>query len=343
MYAELFGESIQEYNDRQSRSDRKKSVQSYFDEVKADERGKARMKKIKVDGKSKPVRDERSRKGKKTSYEVVVSIQGFPPEVAKAVARLYDETFEERNPNFRKVRADWHEDESGEPHLHEAYIPYATGFKQGLSVQQSQNKALKAMGLSSMQEWHDRENEYIQRTAEMEYARYCARNAKFQDDVEWQHPYAGKDVGTMDTVQYAELQEKRKAFEAEKERTEQDLWKRRVDLIEKEDALTHSEAQIAEKLKRVDRTLREAENALKTAQNASEGALGVTMESWMRTHYATNPATGRKESHYDIISKAALADRNKVLSKGWTAVDKVRFEAEHMKRGIQQSDDLEYN
>lgn len=141
----------------------------------------------------------------------------------------------------------------------------------------------------------------------------------------------------------AKLKEDQKAFERRCAEREAELARRTRDVWNREQAVTRSEAHTDAKLNEAKKILNEAKAALKTAQNASEGALDVTMESWMRTHYATNPANGRKESHYDIIFKAAHADRNKALSKGWTAVDELQSKADYMKqRDAQQSDDQQY-
>lgn len=154
----------------------------------------------------------------------------------------------------------------------------------------------------------------------------------------------------------AKLKEDQEAFERRCAQKEVELSKREAavrggearlakrihDVDAREHALTRSEAQIDAKLSRVDRTLCEAENALKTAQSASEGALDVTMESWMRTHSAMNPVTHRKESHYDIISRAVRADRNKALSKGFTAVDRVKMQYDQMMQSNEGRDDWQF-
>ena len=175
-YAEVFGPSLNAYNEKQKRKDRKMTLDDYYNSVKSDTRGRQKTKR--VDGKK--VIDNSVAKGKKTSYEVVFSFgntQGLlddngkviydesgkkvkpfaiPDEVNKQACKMYYKEFELRNPNFHVVRCDWHADEFyenglgnkeyGTPHAHLAYIPVANGYKTGLAEQVSMGKALAQMG-----------------------------------------------------------------------------------------------------------------------------------------------------------------------------------------------------
>lgn len=133
-YAETFGPVLEEYNARQKNWSRRMTVDDYMAKVEKDTRGKAPTV---INTEGKRVIDPNQKKGKKTSYEIDVSIgnvtckktdengkvlidenglevghpQAVPEEVNKAVLRRYYETFSERNPHLKMVRCDYHEDE----------------------------------------------------------------------------------------------------------------------------------------------------------------------------------------------------------------------------------------
>lgn len=125
-YDELFGEALAAYNAKQRRSDRK--IASYYDHVKG------------------------LKTGEKLFYEDVVqwgSKDDFTNEKTRQTAKKclieYVNGFEERNPNLKLIGAYVHMDEAS-PHLHLDYIPFAHGYKRGLSVRNSLDKAMKEMG-----------------------------------------------------------------------------------------------------------------------------------------------------------------------------------------------------
>lgn len=126
-YDEIFGQAVEEYNDRQSRKDRK--IDCYYDKIKHDKR-------------------------KHPVYECIVQIgdcndTGNNAELEKQALIRYAETWTKRNPNLHLVGAYIHCDEpDGTVHLHCDYIPVAKCTR-GMSVQNSLDKALKQQGLQS--------------------------------------------------------------------------------------------------------------------------------------------------------------------------------------------------
>lgn len=125
-YDELFGEALAAYNAKQRRADRK--IASYYDHVKG------------------------LKTGEKLFYEDVVqwgSKDDFTDEKTRQTAKKclieYVKGFQERNPNLKLIGAYIHMDEAS-PHLHLDYIPFAHGYKRGLSVRNSLDKAMKEMG-----------------------------------------------------------------------------------------------------------------------------------------------------------------------------------------------------
>ena len=150
-YREIFGEALQQYNDKQKRSDRK--ITDYLDHI------------------------SKSKNGEKIFYEDIVQwgsrsdFQDNPAlrQTAKQALTVYAENFEKRNPNLKLIGAYLHMDEAS-PHLHLDYIPIAHGYKTGLSVRNSLAKAMREMGYQPEKEsrknnstklWKENERAYF--------------------------------------------------------------------------------------------------------------------------------------------------------------------------------------
>lgn len=127
-YNEIFGQAVEDYNNRQSRKDRK--INCYYDKIKYDKR-------------------------KHPVYECIVQIgdcndTGNNAELEKQALIRYAETWTKRNPNLHLVGAYIHCDEhDGTVHLHCDYIPVAECTR-GMSIQNSLDKALRQQGLQSL-------------------------------------------------------------------------------------------------------------------------------------------------------------------------------------------------
>ena len=156
-YDECFGEAVREYNEKQTRKDRKKD--DYMSDIK------------------------NSGNGEKLFYENLVQVgkmsdtgvldeNGNLSEEAKAAMEVLDEyarTFQERNPNLHVFNSVLHMDEAT-PHLHIDYIPVAHGYKTGLSTRNSLTKAYQEMGIEHANSrrdnetvhWQIRERAYIE-------------------------------------------------------------------------------------------------------------------------------------------------------------------------------------
>ena len=153
-YKRLFGKSVEDYNVKQKRSDRK--IKSYYKNV--------------CDNKSKhPV------------YEMIVGIYikdddgsiDNISEMKKEILRKFVDNWKERNPNLEIIGAYLHDDEEGGMHVHIDYIPVAYGYKRGLEVQTALNKALEQQGFvyenakaTPQIKWQHRENAYLTQLCE---------------------------------------------------------------------------------------------------------------------------------------------------------------------------------
>lgn len=150
-YQEIFGEALQEYNQKQKRSDRK--IEDYYEHI------------------------SKSKNGEKIFYEDVIQwgkkedFQNNPElrETAKECLKEYAESFEKRNPNLKLIGAYIHMDEAS-PHLHIDYVPVAHGYSRGLKTRNSLDKAMKEMGFQPEKEsrknnatklWKENEREYF--------------------------------------------------------------------------------------------------------------------------------------------------------------------------------------
>ena len=126
-YDKIFGQAVQDYNDQQTRKDRR--IDCYYDKIKHDKR-------------------------KHPVYECIVQIgdkddTGNSAELEKQALIIFAQTWKERNPNLYLIGAYIHCDEpDGTVHLHCDYIPVAECSK-GMSVQNSLDKALRQQGLKS--------------------------------------------------------------------------------------------------------------------------------------------------------------------------------------------------
>ena len=126
VYHTLFDKALENYNARQTRTDRK--IDDYYDKI-------------------------RTSKQEKLFHEVIVQIGNKDDtnctdmESLNAMLALgdYMEEFQKRNPNLRVFNAVLHLDEET-PHLHIDFVPFSTGNKRGLETKVSLKGALKAQG-----------------------------------------------------------------------------------------------------------------------------------------------------------------------------------------------------
>ena len=237
-YASIFGNAIDDYNSKQKRKDRMLTVDSYIQSVEDDTRGNPKTKRIN----GKRVADKDAHQGKRTSYEITAKVgnttsengmrnEKLPRELQLAIMRKYCETFQDNNPNFRVINMDIHGDEGfynrdgewvyGGIHPHIEFIPVATGFKQGLSVQNSMNKAMKEMGFEGSDcyhQWATKEQKRLEEITQQEYRRYCLQHMDFAVKngfkLEIYHPVAERTrQGGLSKEAYVREQKNQEDFE----------------------------------------------------------------------------------------------------------------------------------
>lgn len=147
-YERLFGESVRNYNNKQTRADRK--INSYYNTICKDK-------------KKHPV------------YEMIIGVYGksengspiCSAEQGKAIMQKFVEDWSRRNPNLELIGAYYHADEDGEPHVHLDYVPVAHGYTRGMETQTGLVKALGEQGFekngkaTAQIQWEKRENDYL--------------------------------------------------------------------------------------------------------------------------------------------------------------------------------------
>ena len=138
-YDFLFRKSLEKYNSKQKRNDRKIKI-SYFE---------------RLFNRSPCNTVIESANGQKSFYEDVVQIgtkddtgiDSADAKIAKVCLDEYMKGFQERNPNFYVFNAVLHMDEAT-PHLHIDYIPYGH-YTRGIPVQNGIAQALAEMGFGN--------------------------------------------------------------------------------------------------------------------------------------------------------------------------------------------------
>lgn len=148
-YRALFGAAQDAYNQRQLAAGRpERCIKSYYSEI------------IK-DAKKHPV------------YEMIVTVgskDSHPDQdLTKEILREFVDKWPSRNGSLELIGAYYHADEEGVAHVHVDYVPVATGYKNGLEVQNGLGKALNAIGFESVSakntaqiQWEHRENRYLE-------------------------------------------------------------------------------------------------------------------------------------------------------------------------------------
>ena len=272
-YDQLFKESTERYNAKQTRNDRK--INDYYEHLF----GCKPCNTIKVNALDQ-----------KSFYEVLVQVgkkedTGIgtdDAQVAADILKEYMENFQKRNPNFYVFNAVLHMDEAT-PHLHFDYIPFGH-YKRGQDTQNGISQALKEMGYGS--------GEYViarWRAAEIEVLNKICR----EHGIEPLPPE--KSRGTLEVEEYKEqrrqadaLAEQNAQIEAQIAvkkavlsttetqleeqqkllgKTQEQVREATADLIEQEHKLENSEAELSEVKEKVSKAQQEYEKQKQKSQS----------------------------------------------------------------------------
>lgn len=122
LYEREFGQALENYNAKQTRSDRK--INDYFKHIQASKKTATQQEMIIQVGDREDFFNEENR------------------EIASDVLEEWFNDFEERNPNLKVYNAVIHNDEAS-PHLHINYVPVASDYKRSLEKQVAFDRAIK--------------------------------------------------------------------------------------------------------------------------------------------------------------------------------------------------------
>ena len=229
VYEELFGEALEKYNAKQTRSDRK--IKNYYEKI-------------------------RTSKQEKPFTELVMQIGNHEDTNAQSefgakAAEILDEymkSFQERNPHLRVFSAYMHMDEST-PHLHIDFVPFTTGSKRGLETRVSLKSALAQQGITGGTKY------------ETEWSVFTRREKEQLAEIMERHGIGWKQLDTheehlsvldykkkMRTQEVEELSTELKALQESKESVEEDI----ADARERYDALTDALGTMKNTVERVE-------------------------------------------------------------------------------------------
>ena len=229
VYEELFGEALEKYNAKQTRSDRK--IKNYYEKI-------------------------RTSKQEKPFTELVMQIGNHEDtnaqrEFGAKAAEILDEYmkgFQERNPHLRVFSAYMHMDEST-PHLHIDFVPFTTGSKRGLETRVSLKSALAQQGITGGTKY------------ETEWSVFTRREKEQLAEIMERHGIGWKQLDTheehlsvldykkkMRTQEVEELSTELEALQESKESVEEDI----ADARERYDALTDALGTMKNTVERVE-------------------------------------------------------------------------------------------
>ena len=182
-YKDIFGEALEEYNQRQKRADRK--IPDYYEHISKSKNGE------------KLFYEDVLQWGTKDDFKFNFELQNR----AKEVLIEYASTFEQRNPNLKLVGAYIHMDEAS-PHLHLDYVPVAHGYSRGLKVRNSLDKAMKEMGYVPENESRKNNATKLWKEHEREYFADLCRSRGMEVEAE------RKSRGSLSVAEYKEVKDK---------------------------------------------------------------------------------------------------------------------------------------
>lgn len=148
VYKEVFQDAVDDYNQKQKRSDRK--IKNYFSKVKKSKNLDVQKEFIIQAGKmgqqldSDPVENER---------------------LQKQVLETYLDNFQKTYPQLHVYSAVIHVDEKS-PHLHMAVVPEASGYKRGVSKQPSFSKAVGIKNIDDFRQFCEANRNLLKQSVE---------------------------------------------------------------------------------------------------------------------------------------------------------------------------------
>lgn len=316
-YERIFGQAVKDYNEKQTRADRK--IENYYNKI-------------------------HESKQQHTVYEMIVQVGSrknpISPEESREIIKEYYDSWNDRNPNLELIGAYYHADEKGEPHLHADYIPVAS-YEKGLAVRTGLNKALEAQGfekrgkITPQIQWERSENDYLERLCRDRGHTVEHPERDKSPDAKREHEETQIYQAKMDLEQEREKlqQEKEKVKEQQEKQfnkaIEQDRTARALDRKEKD--LAEGREKLKTDIKTV-ATERDKVNAVKEQIRADRDVLSQIRETAdrvqnIRTERMEMPApagTGFHKGYYTVEQVRALTNEVNKAREATRNVEKYR-------------------
>ena len=342
-YNRLFGQALEEYNNKQKRSDRK--IKDYYRHICND-------------------------KMKHPVYEMIVAVGNrdntVDEEKGYYILRAFYNGWKKRNPNLELIGAYYHADEDGVPHVHIDYVPVATGYVNGMNTQTALVKALGQQGFTkegketAQIKWERRENAELEKwcnsfSVEVEHPRIegikhlDTERYKFKAQVQ-------ADINQMEQErQLAEQQtdlaisEKVKAMQQAKEEQENLEWQReQLENLNLEiERLTRERDKRQRQVDKLEKRLKNVKGEVLTAEQAKDteikNTLGVAILPYKKaidlktTAERVEKADEIIREEWNIVSRAVkkaeketaevneeLKDKQETLEKYLKAIEELK-------------------
>lgn len=148
VYKDVFQDAVDEYNEKQKRSDRK--IKNFFSKVKKSKNLDTQKEFIIQAGKMGQQLDSDPQENER---------------LQKQVLETYLDTFEKTYPQLHVYSAVIHVDEKS-PHMHMAVVPEATGYKRGVSKQPSFSKAVGIKNIDDFREFCEANRNLLKQSVE---------------------------------------------------------------------------------------------------------------------------------------------------------------------------------
>lgn len=147
LYREEFNDSLEKYNAKQKRSDRK--IKNYYEHIKSSKKTALQQEMI-------------IQVGDQGDFSTVEN-----SEKANVILKDWFEEFEKRNPKLKIYNAVIHNDEAS-PHLHLNFVPVAEGYKRGLEKQVAFDKAIMQQDgtldkIKPFDDWREKEVQSLEK------------------------------------------------------------------------------------------------------------------------------------------------------------------------------------
>ena len=325
-YNRLFGQALEEYNNKQKRSDRK--IKDYYRHICND-------------------------KVKHPVYEMIVAIGNrdntIDEEKGYFILRAFYDTWKKRNPNLELIGAYYHADEDGVPHVHIDYIPVATGYVNGMTTQSALVKALGQQGFTkegketAQIKWERRENAELEKWCnafgieEIDHPRIEGRKHIDTERYKFQEQ-AKADIKQMEQERQLAKQQTDLAIQQAKEEQANLDWQREEteNLILSVDQLREEKEQLKSKIDKLKKRLKNLKGEVLTAEQAKaveikKAPLGMALLKY-KDAIDLKKTAERVDQSDNIINRKyeILSDARKRAEEITNDVSKKLEETEHL-------------